>query len=408
MKINGLKKICLLSLSAFFLGACGGGGNGDGGGNPAPNPLFQAAVTYLTGKDPQAIAYGNFDGDKDINNEDIMDIAVVNEIDDSISIFFGNGDGTFTTTPVTVDLAPGSCPVAIASGNFFDDKGDNIDDLAVVNFSTDNIAIIIGNSDRNSIKAETDTYPVGVSPQGIAVGDFNGQFGDDIAVANSADNNNFGSVSILLGDAVGTFAPQNKIGPANFNGPFAITAGDFNSNDDTILDLSIVNQAGESVTTHLGSQTVPAGFIAAPESSISVGKSPSAIASGDFNNDGKLDIVVANTKDSPDPTVSILLGDGTGNFLSPTTEFTGGDPFSVATGDLDQDGNFDIAVANQADDSVSILLGRGDGTFEPQKTFQTGDVPSSVILSDFNKDGKLDMAVANSGSDTVSVFLNAL
>jgi hypothetical protein len=85
-----------------------------------------------------------------------------------------------------------------------------------------------------------------------------------------------------------------------------------------------------------------------------------------------------------------------------------GKPFSVDTGDLDQDGNLDIAVANQGDNSISILMGRGDRTFEPQKTFPTETAPSSVILRDFNKDGKLDMAVANSGSDTVSVFLNGL
>ncbi|HEX9756215.1 MAG TPA: VCBS repeat-containing protein [Nitrospiria bacterium] len=391
MKINSLKKIYLLALSAFFFGACGGGGNGDGGGNPGPNPIFQAAVTYVTGAKPEAVTSGDFDGDGN------QDIAVANDVGDSVTILLGDGDGPFSSS-VTVPLAiANSCPVAIARGNFL---GDNIDDIAVVSFSTDKVSIINGDGNRNFI--ENNTFSVGSAPQGISVADFDGKLGDDIAVVNFGED----TVSVLLGNDIGTFAPQPKIQSENFKGPFGITAGDFNSISNTLVDLAVVNQANNSVVNLIGSDTVRGSFT--PSSSDPVGNSPSAIASGDFDNDGKLDVVVANTQDIPDPTVSILWGDGNGSFSSPTKEFTMGKPFSVDTGDLDQDGNLDIAVANQGDNSISILMGRGDRTFEPQKTFPTETAPSSVILRDFNKDGKLDMAVANSGSDTVSVFLNGL
>jgi len=82
---------------------------------------------------------------------------------------------------------------------------------------------------------------------------------------------------------------------------------------------------------------------------------------------------------------------------------TGASPISVAIGDLNGDGNPDLAVANGAANTVSVLLGNGDGTFGTKTDFGTGGVPSSVAIGDLDGDGKLDLAVAN-GSSTVSVL----
>ena len=77
-------------------------------------------------------------------------------------------------------------------------------------------------------------------------------------------------------------------------------------------------------------------------------------------------------------------------------------------GDLDGDGDLDLAVANGFTfcDNVSILLGAGDGSFAPQQTFPTGSEPLSVAMGDLDGDGDLDLAVANSFSDNVSILLN--
>ena len=70
-------------------------------------------------------------------------------------------------------------------------------------------------------------------------------------------------------------------------------------------------------------------------------------------------------------------------------------PVSVAVGDFNGDGKQDLAVANDSSDNVSILLGDGTGNFSAATNFGTGDCPYSVAVGDFNGDGKQDLAVAN-------------
>jgi hypothetical protein len=142
------------------------------------------------------------------------------------------------------------------------------------------------------------------------------------------------------------------------------------------------------------------------------------VAVGDFNGDGKLDLAVANQCGN-DPncvspgTVTILLGDGTGNFTTASSPATGNQPYSVAVGDFNGDGKLDLAVANQCGSdpscaspgTVSILLGDGTGNFTTASSLATGNAPQSVAVGDFNGDGRLDLAVANSLDDTVSALL---
>jgi hypothetical protein len=136
--------------------------------------------------------------------------------------------------------------------------------------------------------------------------------------------------------------------------------------------------------------------------SLSVGSNPQSVATGDFNGDGKLDLVDANFFSN---TVSVLLGDGTGNFTRASSPATGSFPVSVAIADFNGDGKLDLAVANQQGNTVSVLLGDGTGNFTLASSPSTGSGPQSVAVADFNGDGKLDLAVANSESNTVSVLL---
>src|SRR5581483_4655388 len=132
---------------------------------------------------------------------------------------------------------------------------------------------------------------------------------------------------------------------------------------------------------------------------------PEALAVGDFNRDGKLDLAVANNSSN---NVSVLLGDGAGAFAltgeSPVA--AGGAPNGVATGDFNRDGILDLAVANTGG-GLSIFIGNGDGTFDPASTptVAADTTPAAVVIGDFNGDGKLDLAVANNGSDNVSILV---
>ena len=151
------------------------------------------------------------------------------------------------------------------------------------------------------------------------------------------------------------------------------------------------------------------------------GISPSSVAIGDLNGDGRLDLVTANIggdplgTPTPAGTVSVLLGNGGGTFSAATPYPTGSViPSSVAIGDLNGDGRLDLAVTNYGSPSslvpagtVSVFLGAGGGTLAAATQYPTGTgLPGaqSVAIGDLNGDGRLDLAVANSSS-SISVLL---
>jgi len=145
-----------------------------------------------------------------------------------------------------------------------------------------------------------------------------------------------------------------------------------------------------------------------------VGGLPRAVAVGDFNGDGKLDLAVSYyNSQAPGYSafVSILLGNGDGTFQKPLS-YKGGNiappmTLPVAVGDLNGDGKLDLVVANFEPGTVSVFFGNGDGTFQPHVDYATpgGAVATSVVVADFNGDGKPDLAVTAAGG--LSIYLNS-
>lgn len=136
---------------------------------------------------------------------------------------------------------------------------------------------------------------------------------------------------------------------------------------------------------------------------------PYSIALGDFNHDGNLDMAVAAAGIIGGPSLSILLGKGDGTFLPATNYFTGVGPTSVVAADFNQDGNLDLALTNSLSFYVSIFLGNGDGTFTPGPQNPTVLAPQSyVFVGDFNGNGIPDLiglSVSNPCKWCISVFL---
>jgi FG-GAP-like repeat/Abnormal spindle-like microcephaly-assoc'd, ASPM-SPD-2-Hydin/FG-GAP repeat len=355
--------------------------------DPTTGVAFSTASSPGTGNYPYSVAVGDFNGDGK------LDLAVVNTDSNTVSILLGHGDGTFTQasgSPVSV----GSNPVTVAVGDF---NGDGKLDLAVANEVDNTVSILLGNGDGTFTAASGSPVGVGLFPVSVAVGDFNGDGKLDLAVSNacgSSSSCSSGTVSILLGNGDGTFTPASG-SPGVGNFPESVAVGDFNG--DGKLDLAVANEYDNTVSILLGNGDGT--FNAGP--TLGTGNYPYSVAVGDFNGDGKLDLAVVNTDGN---TVSILLGNGDGTFSLKSSPGVS-NPLSVAVGDFNGDGKMDLAVGNSYYSAVSILLGNGDGTFNPGPMPGGGFAPQSVAVGDFNGDGRLDVAAVAYDNNAVFVVV---
>jgi hypothetical protein len=286
---------------------------------------------------------------------------------------------------VYTPVSAGTNPRSVAVGDF---NVDGNQDIAVANEGSQTVSILLGNG-AGGFSGSTDVN-VGVNPGSVSVGDFNGDGNQDIAVANGGSN----TVSIRLGDGSGVFSGTTNLSVGV--SPRSVAIGDFNG--DGKQDIAAANGGGNTVSIRLGDGS--GGFNGS--TNVSVGAAPLAVAIGDFNGDGKQDIATANYGTDA---VSIRLGDGTGGFSGSINVSVSYDPFALAIGDFNGDGKQDIATANYGGNSVSIRLGDGSGGFSGSTDISAGIGPIAVAVGDFNGDGKQDIATANAGSHIVSILL---
>jgi hypothetical protein len=338
---------------------------------------FLSAGTLTAGTNPRWVVAGDFNGDGK------PDLAVANSSSGDISIFIGNGDGTFQA-PQTYATGYGGASY-IATGDF---NGDGKLDLVVANAGT--VSILLGNGDGTFLTRQS--YTVGSNPYSVAIGDFNGDGKLDLVTAN------FGSdtLSVLLGNGDGTFQPQVTYAVGTY--PYSVAIGDFNG--DGKLDLVAANQNSSTVSVLLGNGdgTFQAATV------FSAPGEPDTVVTGDVNGDGKLDLVTSNSNG----TVGVLLGNGDGTFQAQQTYAAGAYAFGVVLADVNGDGKLDVVTANYESNYISVLLGNGDGTFQAQQTYTTGNSPTSVAVIDLNGDGRPDIVSANYGSNNLSILLGTV
>ena len=329
-----------------------------------------------------------------------VDLTTANFVSHEISVFLGNGDGSFSTSTEFPVGGTDPGPTTVAVGFF---NADTNLDIVTTNQNSHEISVFLGNGD-GSFSTSTE-FPVGgtdPSPNSIAVGNFNADTNLDIVTANV----NSSEISIFLGNGDGTFSTSTEFPIGGTDPiPVSVAVGFFNA--DTNLDIVTANGNSGEISIFLGNGDGT--FSTSTEFPVGgTDPDPTSVAVGFFNADTNLDIVTAIQFSGE---ISIFLGNGDGTF-STSTEFPvgGNNPntVSVAVGFFNADTNLDIVTANINSNEISVFLGNGDGTFATSTEFPVGGTnpfPTTVAVGFFNADTNLDIVTANFFSGEISVFL---
>ena len=396
----------------------------------AATPLFEELSGFET---PAGTTVADF------NEDGISDLAISNRNAGVVSIFFGLGDGSFYSPSnqygANLTFPAGAGAKAMAAADF---NGDLHVDLAVTNKVSEDAWILLGNGQGGF--EYFDKYQVGSNPWGVVTADLDGDQDLDLAVVNGDSD----SVTVLLNSAdrsgVGSqwdgfdlaepHSGKTEVDTIAVGGnPRDIIASDFDHDGD--VDLATTGRTSDDVAVWLNGGIGGKGNFDVLPKRYGNGEITSAcgLVAGHFNDDngdGNIDdrdhIDIAVASDKAEKTVTILLGNGEGEFSMLTDNrgairrfAVGTDAERIAAGDFDKDGILDLIVSNEGfAGDLSVLLGRGDGTFADEFRVRVGSDPQQFTVGHFNDDNGdgafddrdvLDLVVPNRGSHTVSVLL---
>ncbi|MEW6208629.1 MAG: VCBS repeat-containing protein [Acidobacteriota bacterium] len=315
-----------------------------------------------------------------------------------VMVLLGDGRGNFNRAKDSpIKIASSARKIALGDVN-----RDNRIDIFVAQHDSYDVVVLIGDG-RGGFKplppiaASRGTRP---HTHDITAGDVNGDGNTDFLTTNANDH----SISVMLGDGSGNFAPAPSSPIVVARHPYDVVAlSDING--DGRLDIITPDLMNNKVVALLGDGR--GGFARAPSSPFAMGSRPGYVSVADINRDGKPDFVATH---DDDPLAIVMLGDGAGGFQA-----AAGSPlkpegavWGTAIGDVNGDGLADIAMASGANASVVIMLGDGRGGFtQSAKPLRAGTWVNYVAMADFNKDGKLDLVASNYGSGDINVWLNA-
>ncbi|HTA89858.1 MAG TPA: VCBS repeat-containing protein [Polyangiaceae bacterium] len=373
--------------SATTGGSASGGSAGVAG---CPTLSFTSQTLATFGGIPASIGLGDLDGDK------LPDLVVTDQssfVGIALPWFHADGAGAFAAVQfLTTPYMLSDYTLALADLN-----ADGKLDLAVSdNGNTSQpggVQVFLNNGDATF--AGPVLYDSNGPPSSIAIADFDGKGGPDMAVAV------YNGVWVFTNPGDGTFGGKvaYTVGSSALSVP-SVAVGDFNG--DGHLDFAVAKPVGMGVFFNNGDGTFGAQNSYVAGAGAPNVENPKSIAVADLNHDGAPDIVVASFGTNT-ASIGVFMNDGSGNFAAqvryPTSGNTHGATVAsgdlrVAIGDLNADSHLDLAVPNFGGNSVGIFMGVGDGTFGVEAPSPAGFLPGAIAIGDVNGDGRPDLEIA--------------
>jgi hypothetical protein len=324
----------------------------------------------------------------DFNKDTKPDIAVLKIETAQVTLFLGNGDGTFTEGST---FAVGPSPMTIATGDI---DGDGKPDLVVgrrasIAARSDYLTIWRGNGDGTF--APGPLVDMASAVENIAVGDLDGDGRDDI-VAGGGGFSGAKEARIFLASAAGTFTASKDYSAeleSLFGSAYAkLVLAD--ADGDGHRDLVVVTNQGAGVYFGSGNGTLGSPWAAGKISS------SGDMVVGDINADGKLDILIRNNNAGQWLALTGGYGGSARTWSAPTV--LAFDGFAARLADVTGDGALDlVGTSNASPPRLVVRVGRGDGTFVPAESFPfANDSGFSLAVADLNGDGRADVVGATS------------
>ncbi len=353
-------------------------------------PLELVEIDRLTARSNQQQPVRVYGGfATDLDRDGFLDITAVNEDSADLRVFLNKADRSGLFEPFKRPPDPVGRRCSPSEPTDFNHDG--LVDACVANINDNTVSVVLGRGDGTFNPQQL--VRVGSAPRGIAVLDVDGDGDTDIVNTNSGGA---GNMSVLINNGDGVFGPASFFEGGGAS-EWALAAGDMNH--DGILDLVIGTQTSQQmiVSTGNGDGTFTTASIQ------SAGGRAWMLALGDVDGNGTEDVAVGNGSSNRG---AILLGDGAGNLAPPRTYVT--DPMCLASdlGDLDGDDDLDWVTASFRGDWI-VFLNNGDGSFTFDRRISAPRAASDSLLMDFDNDGDLDLGLIDEIADVIILLKNS-